>query len=148
MQSQTLPRSVIFLGLAGWVPQLGCIALTVLANPMTGLGQAAGTAYAALILSFLGGLWWMAGLMSDDRRASTYLLAVLPSLAGWAALLAWLSGRAASGTSLVALGLLLLASPLADRLLARRFSFPRGWLALRALMAGGLGMLTLALASL
>ena len=42
--------------------------------------------YSAVILSFLGGIRWGLGLASRDPKASTFLLSVSPSLAGWAIL--------------------------------------------------------------
>ena len=53
-----LPPAVRLLGLSGILPQLACIAHT-LAFGGSFAGQA-GLAYAAVILSFLGGLWLVA----------------------------------------------------------------------------------------
>jgi hypothetical protein len=103
--------------------------------------------YVAVILSFLGGLWWMAAMLSGLRQAGVYLIAVVPSLAAWMALLPWAAGWSWPGPSLVWLGLLVLASPLVDRALARQIDFPAGWLKLRVAMASGLGLLTLAIAA-
>ncbi|MEL0210049.1 MAG: hypothetical protein VW891_05615 [Novosphingobium sp.] len=47
----------------------------------------------------------------------------------------------------MALGLLLLASPLVDRKLSGEVALPAGWLRLRVWMASGLGVLTLVLAA-
>ena len=132
-----LPAPVRLLGLAGILPQLACLVLA-LASGGQWAGQA-GLAYAALILSFLGGLWWMAALLAGLRDATPFTLAVLPSLIGWAALL-----LPAGGLILVAL--CLLASPLVDRHLARRVALPPGWIAFRWQMATGLGLASLALA--
>lgn len=134
-----LPPPVRLLGLAGIAPQLACLALAL--TDAGGFAGQAGLAYAALILSFLGGLWWMAALIAGLRDAVPYVLAVLPSLIGWGALLLPSGG-------LVVIGLCLLASPLADRHLARRIALPAGWIALRWQMATGLGLATLALAGL
>ena len=131
-----LPAPVRLLGLAGILPQLACLVLA-LAGGGQWAGQA-GLAYAALILSFLGGLWWMAALMAGLRDATPYTLAVLPSLIGWAALLLPAGG-------LVLVALCLLASPLVDRHLASRVALPPGWIALRWQMATGLGLASLAL---
>lgn len=141
-----LPRPLVWLGLAGILPQALCLATALLSEPWRWVALAAGCFYAALILSFLGGLWWMAGLLAGERRGWIYGLSVVPSLAGWAALLPWLLGWPWPGPSLAALGLILLASPLADALIARTIAFPAGWLRLRVMMAGGLGLLTLGLA--
>jgi len=47
-----------------------------------------------------------------------------------------------AGSSLVALGVAVLLSPLADRRLATYLPVPPAWLQLRAMMATGLGVLT------
>ncbi|MFN4222780.1 MAG: DUF3429 domain-containing protein [Novosphingobium meiothermophilum] len=146
-----LPAPVVVLGLAGWLPQALCLVLVVHGGDWQWSAKAAGCFYAALILSFLGGLWWMAGLLARVQSAGLYGVAVLPSLAAWAALLPWTEGWHWPGPSLVVLGLLLLASPLVDRRLARtmpaHLPLPDGWLRLRVWMATGLGLLTLALAA-
>lgn len=145
--SQTaLPRPLVLLGLAGMAPQALCLALVLLSGSYQWVGLAAGCLYAAIILSFLGGLWWMAGLLAGQTAAWIYVIAVLPSLAGWATLLPWIFGWPWPGPSLMALGALLLASPLVDRTLAASIALPPGWLRLRLIMAGGLGLLTLMLA--
>lgn len=150
MVKARLPRPLVWLGLSGLAPQALCLGLVALSvdggGPGVSVGLAAGCFYAALILSFLGGMWWMAGLLNDETRAGPYVLAVLPSLAGWGALLPSVLGLNWPIPSLAMLGLLLLASPLVDAVIARRTAFPPGWLALRVVMATGLGALTLALA--
>lgn len=147
MVFNSLPRPLVALGLAGMAPQAICLALIGLAPDWRWVALAAACFYAALILSFLGGLWWMAVLMNGAKPRPACLLGVVPSLAAWAALLPWTAGWAWPGPSLVALGLLLLASPLADRWLSRHVAFPEGWLKLRCAMATGLGLLTLAAAA-
>jgi hypothetical protein len=136
---QDLPPAVRLLGLSGILPQLACIGYALVFEASFA-GQA-GLAYAAVILSFLGGLWWMAALLSDLRDPTPYVVAVLPSLIGWSAML-WPAG----GLWLVAL--CLLASPLVDISLSRRIALPKGWLRLRWQMASGLGLTTLTLATL
>ena len=73
------------------------------------------------------------------------MLAVGPSLAGWAALLPMVSWWPWPRPSLVALALILLASPMVDIAISRHVTFPCGWLRLRVAMATGLGSLTLAM---
>ncbi len=141
-----LPRALVIFGLFGLLPQAACLVLAGAGGESHWFALAAGCCYAAIILSFLGGLWWMAALLAGLREAWIYGLAIAPSLVGWAALLPWCLGWRWPGPSLVALGLALLASPLVDRALARRMMMPPGWLRLRGIMAGGLGTLTLAIA--
>lgn len=146
MNQYDLPRPMVVLGLAGLAPQALCLLLVAFSQSYRWAALAAACFYAAVILSFLGGLWWMAALQAGERRASVYLLAVVPSLAAWAALLPWVVGATWPVPSLFALGGMLLVSPLADRTLARSIKFPAGWLKLRTTMASGLGLLTLAIA--
>jgi hypothetical protein len=70
-----------------------------------------------VILSFLGGLWWMAALVGKETNAGSYVVAVVPSLAGWGAMLPWCFGWPWPAPSLIVLGVFLLASPLVDRAL-------------------------------
>lgn len=146
MDQSDLPRPMVVLGLAGLAPQALCLLLVAFSETYRWAALASACFYAAIILSFLGGLWWMAALQAGERKAGVYLLAVVPSLAAWAALLPWVVGAAWPVPSLIALGLMLLASPLADRMLSRSITFPTGWLKLRATMASGLGLLTLTVA--
>ena len=147
MSIASLPRPLVVLGLAGLLPQAICFALVVQGGPERWIALAAACFYAALILSFLGGMWWMAGLLSGLRAGWVYGLAIVPSLIGWAALLPWSAGWNWPGPSLVVLALALLASPLVDRTLARHVAFPAGWLRLRAIMTSGLGLLTMLIAA-
>ena len=148
MPETTLPRPLIALGLAGLLPQAICLMAVAYGGPERWIALAAGCFYAAIILSFLGGMWWMAGLLSGLRAGWVYGLAVLPSLIGFAALLPWTVGWSWPGPSLVVLALALLVSPLVDRMLARHMTVPPGWLRLRMAMAGGLGLMTLLIAAL
>jgi len=145
MDRSNLPRSVIMLGLAGILPQAFCLAIAIFSLSYQSAGLTAGCFYAAIILSFLGGLWWMAGLLSGETRPWIYLLAIGPSLAGWAALLPMVIGWPWPRPSLIALALMLLVSPIVDLIISRHITFPRAWLRLRVAMATGLGSLTLAM---
>lgn len=147
MSDTALPRPVIVLGLAGILPQAACVLIAATSPPDRWFALAAGCCYAALILSFLGGLWWMAGLLSGRTATDFYVVTVLPSLIGWAALLPWCFGWTWPGPSLLVLAATLLASPLVDRHLAGALDLPPAWLRLRLAMAGGLGLATLGLAA-
>jgi len=143
-----LPTPVRLLGLSGVVPQVLCLGAALFkAGLPSATGPAAlGLAYAALILSFLGGLWWMAALQQGVTRAGPYGVAVLPSLLGWVALFPLALGLDAVHSALGFVGVLLLLSPLVDLYLGRSIPLPPGWVRLRMMMAGGLGLLTIALA--
>ena len=143
MQNTAVPRPAVTLGLAGIVPQALCFLTALVSTEWQWMALAAACFYAALILSFLGGLWWMQLLLRREERWEPWLFAVAASLAGWAALLPWCLGWAWPGPSLVLLGAALVSSPLVDRQLAQTVQPPAGWLLLRARMAGGLGTLTL-----
>lgn len=145
MENAALPRPAVLLGLAGIVPQALCLAIALVSTEWQWVALAAACFYAALILSFLGGLWWMQLLLRREERWRPWLLSVAASLGGWAALLPWCLGWTWPGPSLVVLGALIVASPLVDRHLARTVEPLAGWLILRARMAGGLGTLTLLL---
>lgn len=145
MIDQPLPRPVTLLGLAGIVPQLLCLIVVLALPDWRWVALAAACFYAALILSFLGGMWWMLALLRGERAWEPYLLAVVPSLGGWAALLPWTLVWTWPGPALALLGCALLASPLVDRRLGRHLALPEGWLRLRVTMASGLGLATLAL---
>lgn len=148
MSKSTLPRPLIALGLAGLLPQAICLIAVAYGGPERWIALAAGCFYAAIILSFLGGMWWMAGLLTGLRAGWVYGLAVLPSLIGFAALLPWTVRWTWPGPSLVVLALALLASPWVDRTLAQQVAMPPGWLRLRMALASGLGLMTLLIAVL
>lgn len=145
---QSLPLPVRLLGLSGVLPQVICLGAVLVeaGSPGANVPAAMGLAYAALILSFLGGLWWMAALQRGVTASAPYILAVLPSLLGWVALFPLALGLDAVSSALGFVGVLLLLSPLIDLYLGRSIPLPPGWVRLRMMMAGGLGLLTLALA--
>ncbi|WP_312490668.1 DUF3429 family protein [Sphingomonas sp.] len=145
MSRQTLPPPVRLLGPAGIVPQAICVAIAVFLPEYRFVAEMAGGLYAALILSFLGGLWWIEALICGDRRTTPYVVAVLPSLIAWAAWLAPLAGLTSMAGSLLVLGLVILISPIADRSIGRLASDMPGWWRLRWGLSIGLGGLTLLL---
>jgi Protein of unknown function (DUF3429) len=141
-----LARFVRPLGYAGMLPLAGCLAGMWLVPGGRDAMLAGGFGYAALIFSFLGGLWWGQSLTRASAPGWTWGMAVAPSLIGWGLMLAQMAGWSLRG-SLVVLGVAILASPLVDLALARRWGMPRGWISLRVQLSGGLGLLTLALAA-
>lgn len=142
MTSPPLPRPVLWLGLAGLLPICLCLAVARLPSVFgilpSFLAVLYGASYSAVILSFLGGLWWMAALQANIRSAPVYLVSVTPSL------LAWSLYPMVRDPQFV-IGAALLLSPLVDRWLARQIRFPDGWLRLRLVLGVGLGLGTILL---
>lgn len=77
------------LGLAGLIPFLGCGLGALSTQPQADDLLAALIAYGAVILAFLGGVHWGLTMAQVPPRAEAtrFGLGVLPSLAGWVALL-------------------------------------------------------------
>lgn len=134
------------LGYAGQLPQV--LAVILLADPDTRwIAIAGGFGYAALIFSFLGGVWWGVAISNPQAPRWAYVAAVLPSLIALAAYLPWIFGWAWPGPSLLAIGLCLIFSPVVDREMALKLPLPDGWVGLRSRLSIGLGLLTLMLAA-
>ena len=142
-----LPRPARWLGLLGLAPQAAAV-LAAHDAQWRWSGIAAGCLYAALIFSFLGGIWWAQAMQRRSPRWRDHLLAIAPSLIAFAAVLPWCFGWRWPGPSLVVLGLCLLASPLVDLHLRGAHTLPDGWLRLRMTLSTGLGLLTLILAAI
>lgn len=143
------PRLPRWLGLAGLLPQLAALAV-LLSGDAAHHFQALtlGYAYAALILSFLGGLWWGLAARAEAPPAWLWVAAVVPSLVALASAIPWSEGKAWPGPSLVVLGIALIAALAVDWRLARGGLAPAWWLSLRVPLSLGLGLSTLAIAAL
>jgi hypothetical protein len=138
------------LGFAGLLPQVAAVVVLAL-GPETWhfSALALAYAYAALILSFLGGMWWgLAAAAGDETPAWIWVAAVAPSIIALATALPWAIGAAWPGPSLVILGVAVLASLLIDRRLRAKGLTPAWWMSLRAPLSAGLGAVTLAAAAL
>ena len=135
-----LPRAARQLGHAGLLPQALCALYVFDGGVWQWTAQAIAFGYAALIFSFLGGVWWGIGIARPDAPRWIFGVAVLPSLLALAAYAPWIIGWEWPGPSLLAIGLLLLGSPLVDRAIG---GMERDWLALRLRLSVGLGVLTL-----
>ncbi|MEH3108136.1 MAG: DUF3429 domain-containing protein [Sphingomonas fennica] len=138
------------LGLAGLLPQAAAVAVLASGSSWWHFAALAiAFAYAALILSFLGGLWWgLAAPLGDRAPGWLWIAAVAPSLVAFAAFLPWVFGAEWPGPSLVVLAVAILASLGVDRRLVRAGIAPIWWMALRLPLSIGLGLLTLAAAIL
>lgn len=144
-QAMSPPQLSKALGYAGLLPQI--LVVAVLASGSTWWRFAAlslGYAYAALILSFVGGMWWgLAARHSDRAPGWLWLAGVMPSLIALATFLPWAIGATWPGPSLVIVGLSLLASLIVDRKLIVAGLAPPWWMALRFPLSVGLGLLTI-----
>ncbi len=141
--SETSPRNdASLLGYAGLLPQLVAVLLYWHGGEWGWIALAGGFAYAALIFSFLGGVWWGQALASPTAPNWVYAVAVLPSLIGLGLFIPWTLGWAWPEPSLLWLGLILMASPLVDRALGLG---SKSWMRLRWHLSLGLGLLTLVL---
>jgi hypothetical protein len=135
-----------WLGFAGLLPPL--LAVLLLTDPeLRWTAIAAGFGYAALIFSFLGGVWWGMAIATPGAPKWAYAAAVMPSLIGFGAYLPWIFGWTWPGPQLGVISLALLFSPLVDLQLARTIALPEGWLGLRRTLSLGLGSLTAILAA-
>lgn len=143
----SLSPAARMLGYAGLLPLVGSVAGLVLLPMHRALLLDAGFGYAALIFSFLGGLWWGQGVARGKASPALFAVAVLPSLIAWGLMLLRLLGWTTEQALLV-LGAAILLSPIVDLALSRTQSSVRGWIALRLQLSTGLGALTLALALL
>jgi hypothetical protein len=139
MSTCPLPAAVRILGVAGLLPPVLALAVAALWPASRAYDEMAAMIYAGLILSFLGGLWWMALLLCGRRALGPYVVAVLPSLIAWVLLIDQDWGR---GAKPALLGTALVLSPWVDRALAGQVNWPDGWLRLRVALGLGLGALT------
>ncbi len=137
---KALPRAARQLGYLGLLPQVICAAYVVDRGQWQWTAQAVAFGYAALIFSFLGGVWWGIGLMREDSPPWIFGAAVMPSLLALAAYIPWVLGWEWPGPSLIAVGAMLVASPLVDAMIAGTGS---NWLSLRLQLSVALGGLTL-----
>ena len=145
-----IPRLARVLGLAGLLPQLVALACLWFGpedwrEPALRLA----VVYAALILSFLGGLWWgiAAGAPAAERRNSLgwlWVAAVTPSLVALGCFMPWIIGWSWPEPSLVMLGAALLVSLGVDARLGALA--PHWWMALRVPLSVVLGATTIAIA--
>lgn len=79
----TIPRVVLFYGLAGLIPFFAAPVGTLLAPDFRWQFNEALLWWAAIILSFLGGARWGAAVQAEAPAPRLIGLAMLPSIAGW-----------------------------------------------------------------
>ena len=137
---RSIPTPALALGLGGLLPfAAGAIASWLPHVGLAAIGLAALGAYGAVILSFLGGVRWGAVLFDEAalERWTPLVLAVLPSLVAWVALLA----PPAPMLALLLAGLL--GQYALDRSAARSGALPAWYARLRTILTAGAGVATL-----
>lgn len=136
-------RTAFVLGFAGLLPQIAMVAL--IAADLHGgydLPIMAAYAYASLILSFLGGMWWGFAMRREQRQGVLTALAVLPSLVPLViAPIAAVRWDWALPMSL--LGIAIVLTLAVDWRLVANGEAPPNWMRLRAPLSLGLGALTI-----
>ena len=138
----TTSRNARLLGYAGIAPQFIAFMAVLKGGPEGWSALALGYGYAALIFSFLGGVWWGIGMARSDAPRWIFAVAVLPSLIALALWFPWMIGEVWPKPEMLVLGVLIMASPLVDHAIGHA---PAGWLALRWRLSLGLGGLTAAI---
>jgi FtsH-binding integral membrane protein len=135
------------LGFAGLLPQVAVIVDALLApdgqqdinRSMSGLALV----YAAVILSFLGGMWWSMAMRRTTGQAWLAGAAVLPSLTAFGSFV-FLDANWQRDWALIVVGSAIIFTLFVDRHLATTGEAPEGWMRLRVPLSLGLGGLTIA----
>jgi hypothetical protein len=145
---KSIPQTPRLLGISGILPQAICVMMAVFGGPEYRYAALSiGYAYAVIIFSFLGGMWWglAAGRMAAGQQAErwVYIAAVSPSLLALVSFLPWVYGQSWPEPSLIMLGTGIALSPLVDRRLSDLT--PPWWMSLRITLSAGLGILTFVL---
>jgi hypothetical protein len=139
-----LPSAAKNLGFAGLIPQAIAL-LMALDNTWKFAGLASGYFYAALIFSFLGGLWWGIAISRSDAPQWIFGAAVVPSLLAFASGIPWMIGTGWPGPSLFLLAALMILSLFVDHRLKQLGLISEALFAMRVRLSLGLGALTFAL---
>lgn len=147
-------RTAMVLGIAGLLPSGAGLALTLLGVRATDdlgwilavAGYCLAMGYGALILSFLGGIWWGYAMRREERQGRLAVVAVLPSLIALATVAMGVADLPGPPPPLpaIVLGTAIVATLIVDRHLVRSGDAPANWLRLRAPLSIGLGALTIA----
>jgi Protein of unknown function (DUF3429) len=144
-----MPIHARWLGFLGLAPQAAALYLVLTGEPRYLFSaQAMAFAYAVLIFSFLGGLWWGLAAAAKDPPRWLWVAARSPSLLALATCIPWAIAGAWPGPSLIALGLMLVGSLAVDRELVAAKIAPLWWMKLRAPLSVGLGGLSILIGAL
>ena len=141
-----LSPTAMKLGYAGLLPQAFAVFLLLDGSEMRWIASAGGFGYAAIIFSFLGGLWWAMAMLNPNAPRWIFAAAIAPSLIALLTFLPWTWGWDWPGPSLLVLAAGLMVSPLVDAQIVRHITLPDGWMRLRWHLSLGLGGMTALLA--
>jgi len=149
VETDRVPIAATLLGAAGLLPLILALFVRLAGGvyPDTPIPIVLGglaLSYAALILSFLGGIWWgvAATRATPEQMPKLMGVAVVPSLIAWLVVaMAWNFPATASTT----LGVTITLTPLVDRWLAQRGLVPAWWMKFRLPLSLALGALVLGL---
>lgn len=137
-------RTAHHLTLVALLPQALFLLLTLTDGQASWIAPAMAFAYAALIFSFLGGMWWGVGLTLQPASPRLFLVAVAPMLICFALFIPWIWGWHWPGPQVSILGIAITGSFVVDRRLAARANFDLRWVRVRTVASVILGLLTLA----
>ena len=145
LQEQRLSPFAYLLGWAGLLPQIILLMFLVGRDPdLVDFSRVLAQAYAALIFSFLGGIWWgMAARVDGEPPRWLWFAAVAPALVAFAAFLPMAMGAHDSVLPNVVLGSGLMLSLWVDWRLCAYGIAPPGWMLLRLPLSLVLGALTI-----
>ncbi len=143
------PMPAIVLGALGLLPMVIALFVRLAAgvdpdSPLPGKIGGLALTYAAMVLSFLGGIWWgvASARAGEEERSTLLVIAVVPTIL--ATLLYGLSADLPVLCSTL-LGLVIAATPVVDHMLDRKRLVPGWWMTLRLPLSLALGALTIGL---
>ncbi len=148
MTQNPLSQSAFLFGLAGVLPQVAACILAFSFNDFSIYALVSGFAYAALIFSFIGGVWWGQAIASQTQNTWIFVAAIVPSLVSWFAALLLFLNLKWWPVAIGSVAICLLLSPLVDLQISKVLAVPHGWMRLRLTLSIGLGCLTLLMATL
>ena len=140
-----VPALAYWLSVAGLLPQVLCVVLAIYGGEWGWTALATGFGYAALIFSFIGGVWFGQATKYATVKWWVYPVSIMPSLIALGLFMPWVFGASWPGPSLLWLGLFIALTPLVDKALDYE---GRDFLALRWRLSLGLGGMTIILALL
>jgi hypothetical protein len=143
---RSAPTIAKWLGYGGLLPQLTVVVLLMLHDLYWRFAALSlGYAYAALILSFVGGMWWgIASRQQGPAPGWLWVAATVPSLVALGSAIPWAVGAPWPGPSLIILAIALIGSLAIDSRIVSLDLTPVWWMSVRTPLSLGLGLLTLA----